>query len=533
MSLFNNIKIGGKLILGFSAMILILLVFALVSYLGTESLNDELQAINSTRLPSLNYLLQTDRDLQQLMVAERSTIFANAKSEIFKSLLEEYETNLGQAATRWDKYKALASTAKERELIPKYEQARAQWIETSQKIIEGRKADSRAGRRIALDLSLGEAKQQFEAMRTYLDQLQDINLELIAQQRQQSEATYESTNLIMLVILAVGLLVGIGIALLLSRGITRRLGSLITDLNRGAEKVASASARVDEASQAMAQGASEQAASLEETSSSLEEMASMTSQNADNSDQADNLMSEASQVVERANRSMGELKSAMEKINQASGETAKIIKTIDEIAFQTNLLALNAAVEAARAGEAGAGFAVVADEVRNLAMRAAESAQSTAQLIEDNIQNIEQGSQLVSATDQAFSEVAESSGKVAELIKEIAGASREQAEGIDQINRATTEMDRVTQSSAAHAEESAGAASELSGQASNMRSYVEQLMAMVSSGKAGPQGRTGSGGRKPLQKSKSRAQIEPPNAKSQSKSSAEQAIPLEDDFADF
>jgi hypothetical protein len=43
---------------------------------------------------------------------------------------------------------------------------------------------------------------------------------LIAQQRQQSaEATYESTNLIMLLILAVGLLVGIGIAShCLSRG---------------------------------------------------------------------------------------------------------------------------------------------------------------------------------------------------------------------------------------------------------------------------------------------------------------------------
>jgi methyl-accepting chemotaxis protein len=68
-------------------------------------------------------------------------------------------------------------------------------------------------------------------------------------------------------------------------------------------------------------------------------------------------------------------------------------------------LALNAAVEAARAGEAGAGFAVVADEVRNLAMRAAESAQSTAQLIEDNIKDIKEGSELVTSTDEAFQRV--------------------------------------------------------------------------------------------------------------------------------
>ena len=139
----------------------------------------------------------------------------------------------------------------------------------------------------------------------------------------------------------------------------------------------------------------------------------MTKQNADNAGQANSLMSGTKQVVATANESMGRLTESMGEITRASEETSKIIKTIDEIAFQTNLLALNAAVEAARAGEAGAGFAVVADEVRNLAMRAADAAKNTANLIEGTVKKVKDGSDLVSQTNEAFQQVAGSSAKAA------------------------------------------------------------------------------------------------------------------------
>jgi methyl-accepting chemotaxis protein len=176
---------------------------------------------------------------------------------------------------------------------------------------------------------------------------------------------------------------------------------------------------------------------------------------------------------------MDELTHSMAEIAKSSEETSKIIKTIDEIAFQTNLLALNAAVEAARAGEAGAGFAVVADEVRNLAMRAAEAAKNTANLIEDTVKKVQGGSSLVDSANEAFTRVSENASKVGGLIAEIAAASSEQAQGIEQVNTAVTEMDQVTQSNAASAEESASASEEMSAQAEQMRSMVGELVALV------------------------------------------------------
>jgi methyl-accepting chemotaxis protein len=351
----------------------------------------------------------------------------------------------------------------------------------------------------------------------------------------------------MIIIAVVALVLAIGLVLWFSRGIARPIMVVAEGLGEASSQVSAASSQVAASSQTLAQGSSEQAASLEETSASLEEISSMTKQNADNARQADSLSREAAQVVTKASETVNHLTQSMGEISQASEETSKIIKTIDEIAFQTNLLALNAAVEAARAGEAGAGFAVVADEVRSLAMRAAEAAKNTSQLIESTVAKVKNGAGLVEETRQAFEHVADSTGKVAELVGEIAAASTEQTQGIDQINQAMADMDKVTQAAAASAEEAASASEEMNGQAESMQAFVKDLMAVINgSGKAG-------GGNLKLSsrsrgKKRSRALPAPkPSAgrtasalatkaplQAKKPTKAEAAIPLEeDDFADF
>jgi methyl-accepting chemotaxis protein len=278
---------------------------------------------------------------------------------------------------------------------------------------------------------------------------------------------------------AAALALSLFLAVAISHGIARPVGHIITVLADGAQEVDHASSTLSQASGELADGAASNAAALEQTSAALEELSSMTQRNADNVLEADALMRQANTAVQKADASMSDVIKAMDEISVSGNEIGKIIKTIDEIAFQTNLLALNAAVEAARAGEAGAGFAVVADEVRNLAIRSADAAKNTADLIAHTITNINSGSAMVTNTAEIFRVVEEHAAKVAQLLSGVADASKEQTTGIAQISLAMTKMDQVTQATAHSAQETAGASSELSKEAGILLDAVDEMNALT------------------------------------------------------
>ena len=263
------------------------------------------------------------------------------------------------------------------------------------------------------------------------------------------------------------------------RKMTSNLRSVVEQLNEIAAQTADAAGQVSASSQTQAQGASEQAASLEETSAATEEINSTASQNKDHSRQAAESMARVRPKLDESDRALDQMVETIQGIHAASQAVSKVIKVIDGIAFQTNILALNAAVEAARAGETGAGFSVVADEVRTLALRSAEAARETSELIEQSIHRSADGKEKVGTVAGIIRAIHEETSSAERLVQEVSQASQEQAHGVEQIARSLSEMQQVTQQSAAGAEESAASAAELVAQSQALGTVVQRLTVLV------------------------------------------------------
>ncbi len=223
----SDMKVASKLTLCFTAMILFMVVIGASGYVGLSRLEENLLDISEKKMPAINYLLSADRDLQQLLVAERSMIFASTETDVFKEMVKDYEENLGQVVQRMGKYKALAETSQEKEMLAKYEKAFVEWQGLSRQVVNGRVEDTREGRSLALDLTLSSANEKFEEMRGIIDKLQELNEAYIAKAQADATTTYKGAMIILATVIGGGALIAIVLALVVSRNITLPLGRAV------------------------------------------------------------------------------------------------------------------------------------------------------------------------------------------------------------------------------------------------------------------------------------------------------------------
>lgn len=148
-----------------------------VGYLGIHGMNDLHNIsifLGKNRVSTIDLLLQVDRDLQQSLVAERSLVFAEPNTPLYKSLLDAHRENLGQVETRWKKFKSFLENKDAIALADKFDATFDDWKSLSKSIV----ADLTSGNEDAIQRakirSVEKGVESFEITRGYIDQLTEF-----------------------------------------------------------------------------------------------------------------------------------------------------------------------------------------------------------------------------------------------------------------------------------------------------------------------------------------------------------------------
>jgi len=520
------------MIIGFLVMVIFIVIAGGAGYIGLIKIKTNLNDILLNRMPNLELLIQTDRDLHQLIAAERAMIFSNPKSDIFKELVNEYQENLKTAESQMRIYKEKVLSPEETDILQEFESIFKDWKALSKRVVDGRTEDTRDGRREALDLTLGKARERFDDMRVQLSKLTELNISLSHSTRDEALQTYRSAVSVVMGVIILSLIAAAAMAVFISQSVANpvlrasdglkdiaegegdltvrlkaagkdevgdlirwfnifidKLHDIIKDIAGNADVMNTSSKGLSELSAFLAKGAeevSEKANTVNKSADNVNTVISSVASAVEQVTQNANIVASATEemtatiheiakstekarlISENAVSQVESATSGVAKLGAAAKEIEAVTEVITEISEQTNLLSLNATIEAARAGEAGKGFAVVANEIKALARQTSEATQN----IKEKIEGIQSSTSTTVSDIEGITSVI---NEVNDIVATIAASVEEQSATTNEIASNIVQISTGIQSVSENISQCAGSSTEIAEEMSTVNAAVSEM----------------------------------------------------------
>lgn len=340
-------KISNRLII---IIVVAVAVAGITSYIGITNLahlNSSTELFTGVYLPSVEKIINADRDLYQAELNRINLMEFTPGSDEWSEELASMEENMGQVVERVDGYAQQATTAEQKELIDAHVVARDTWAQAVNEYVALLESGTPEGRQSAQNFN-EEVETLFEPVREPLDGLTNASLLMADNTKNESAEAFASARRNSIIVLVVGIIILVFLGYSMGRSITGpigealafsdrlargdfsqipsstsgdEMGEMLNALGRGMENIKSVLLEVSEASEHVAASSQELSASAQETTGATEQVAATIEELTAGAQTQSQEVQRVSITVNQMADNMQTVADDMESVNDLAGNT--------------------------------------------------------------------------------------------------------------------------------------------------------------------------------------------------------------------
>jgi methyl-accepting chemotaxis protein len=220
--MLSNLKIGPRLICAFVALIVISGVIGAVGLFSASRIDDEANAMYDRQLLGLSYIKEANIDLMSIERAQANFLLAANEEERDREH-ELIRTESGRLIEYVNKARPLFSSERAHEIFGQFEKNWPEYDSAMQRNLALAVKEGIVSRSDSLNASIEQVHQRAAALDQMMSELTGQKEALAKQALAETASVYANSRNMIIATLLAGAIVGMVLAIVISRGVTRPL----------------------------------------------------------------------------------------------------------------------------------------------------------------------------------------------------------------------------------------------------------------------------------------------------------------------